>query len=240
MTHHDAQQHLPRAAGANGRYCVVLPAYNAAKTIGPLVQSIKSQGLPVVVVDDGSTDNTAAIAAQHGALVISHLRNQGKGRALRTGFEHALRATYEAVVTMDSDGQHHPEDIPKFIQAAERQHAGIVVGNRMGSAVMPFMRRHTNRVMSRLISALSRQEIPDSQCGFRLIHREVLATVPLRSRHYEIETELLLAASRRRWKTISVPIQATYNNGAVSYIRPLQDTVRFFMLLLRFLLNPRT
>ncbi len=238
MTAHETPHGSPRAAGSNDRYCVVIPAYNAGKTIGELVRSIKDQGLPVVVVDDGSTDNTAAVAAQHRALVISHLRNHGKGQALRTGFEHALRAKYEAVVTMDSDGQHHPEDIPKFIQAAERQHAGIVVGNRMGSAAMPPVRRCTNRLMSHIVSRLSRQEIPDSQCGFRLIHREVLATVPLRSRHYEIETELLLAASRRQWKTISVPIQTTYN-GQVSYIRPLQDTVRFFMFLVRFLLQPR-
>ena len=131
---------------AHDRYCVIIPAYNAAKTIGELVKAVKAQGLPVVVVDDGSRDNTSAVAAQHGAVVISHLRNQGKGSALRTGFAHALRAKYEGIITMDSDGQHQPGDIPRFIQAVERQHAGIVVGNRMENASMPWMRRWANRV----------------------------------------------------------------------------------------------
>ena len=92
----------------SGRYCVVIPAFNAANTIGALVRGIKRQGLPVVVVNDGSADETAPIASAEGAVVISHLRNEGKGRALRTGFEHALRAQYDGVITMDSDGQHDP------------------------------------------------------------------------------------------------------------------------------------
>lgn len=218
----------------NGRYCVIIPAYNAAQTIGDLVKAVKAQGLPVVVVDDGSRDNTSAVAAQQGAVVISHLTNQGKGSALRTGFAHALRAKYEGIITMDSDGQHQPADIPRFIQAGERQHAGIVVGNRMDNAGMPPLRRWTNRLMSRIISTLSRQDMPDSQCGFRLIHREVLATVPLTAQGYDIESELLLAASQRRWKTIFVPIQTTYN-GQASYIHPLRDAFLFFRLVFRYL-----
>lgn len=218
-----------------GRYCVVIPAFQSAKTIGSLVRDIKHQGLVVVVVDDGSTDQTAALAAQEGALVISHLRNQGKGQALRTGFEYALRAQYDGVVTLDSDGQHHPEEILSLIAAGEIQHAGIVVGNRMSNgALMPRIRRLTNEFMSGVISRVSRQQIPDSQCGFRFIRKEVLAGVPLRSKRYEIESEMLLAAAKRRWKIISVPIQTIYQNES-SHIHPFLDTIRFFSLLLRHL-----
>ncbi len=218
------------------RYCVIIPAYQAAETIGALVTDVKRQGWPIIVVDDGSRDQTAHTASAQGALVISHLRNEGKGKALRTGFDYALRSRYEGVVTMDGDAQHDPSDIPQLIQAGEYQHAGIVVGNRMTNGrMMPGPRHWTNRLMSRLVSALIRQHIPDSQCGFRFIRKEVLETIPLRSSRFEIETELLLAASARRWKIISVPIRTIYNRHA-SHIRPLPDAVRFLRLILRYLL----
>jgi glycosyltransferase involved in cell wall biosynthesis len=214
---------------------VVIPAVDAAETIGSLIRSIKARDLGVVVVDDGSRDRTAAIAAGEGALVISHLRNEGKGRALRTGFEHALRARYDGVVTMDGDGQHDPAEIPALIDAAEHQHAALVLGNRLANgASMPAARRATNRLMSRIVSLLARQPIPDSQCGFRFIRREVLESVPLRSRLYEIETELLLGAARRKWKIISVPVRSIYENHP-SRIRPARDTLRFLGVLLRSL-----
>src|SRR3989338_4949416 len=147
----------------SGRYCVVIPAFTSAKTIGALVRRIKHQGFPVIVINDGSSDETAPIASGEGAVVISHLRNEGKGRALRTGFEHALRAQYDGVITMDSDGQHDPAEIPELIRAGERQHAGMVVGNRMATATMPWPRRLVNHLMSRIISLAVRQPIPDSQ-----------------------------------------------------------------------------
>ena len=221
----------------SGRYCVVIPAYQAAKTIGELVHRIKNQGLAVVVVDDGSRDDTAAIAAAEGALVISHLRNEGKGRALRTGFEYAIRERYDGVITMDSDGQHDPVEIPQFIRAGEVQHAGIVLGNRMtNGSSMPPARRRTNALMSTIVSAIARQQIPDSQCGFRLVRKEVLEDLPLRARRYEIETELLLKAASRRWKIVSVPIRSIYDNHP-SHIRPVREGLRFVAIVLRALLR---
>ena len=221
----------------NGRYCVVIPAYQAAKTIGALVGRIKAQGLPVVVVDDGSQDHTASVASEQGALVISHLRNEGKGRALRTGFEYALRSHYDGVVTMDSDAQHDPAEIAQLIHAGEHQHAGIVLGNRMvNGSPMPSARAWANTVMSRVVSALIHQEIPDSQCGFRLIRKEVLESVPLRSKRFEIETELLLAAAARKWKIISVPVRTIYGHHQ-SHIKPLPDAMRFIRLVLRYLMR---
>lgn len=218
----------------NGRYCVVIPAFNSAKTIGSLVRSIKHQGLPVVVINDGSSDETAPIASGEGAVVISHLRNEGKGRALRTGFEHALRAQYDGVITMDSDGQHDPTEISELIRACERQHAGMVIGNRMATTTMPRLRRLVNHVMSRIVSLVARQPIPDSQSGFRLIRKEVLSSLSLTSRHFEIETELLLAAAKRRWKVVFVPVRTTYDSHR-SHIRPVRDGFRFFGIVLRYL-----
>ena len=223
--------------GWHGRYCVVIPAYDVAKTIGDLVQRTKALGFEVLVIDDGSHDRTAALAAERGALVISHLQNQGKGSALRTAFAYALRHDFDGVVTMDADGQHVPEEIPRLLKAGEVQHAGIVVGNRMAdSQAMPASRRWANQVMSRIVSLASRQQIPDSQCGFRFIRKEVLASVPLSADKFEIETELLLGASRQHWKTISVPVQTVYLDQP-SHIRPVRDGFRFARIVARHFLR---
>ncbi|MDP3723633.1 MAG: glycosyltransferase family 2 protein [Candidatus Omnitrophota bacterium] len=219
------------------RYCVVIPTFQSAETIEELVRQVRRQSFAVVVVDDGSRDLTASLASQQGALVISHLRNQGKGRALRTGFDYALRSHYDGIITMDGDGQHDPGEIPKLIHAGELQHAGIVLGNRMADGLsMPPARRWTNLVMSTVVSALARQRIPDSQCGFRFIRKEVLESIPLRTTRFELETELLLAAAARRWKIVSVPIRSIYHNHK-SHIRPVRDALRFLRVILRYVVR---
>lgn len=221
----------------NGRYCVVIPALNTATTIGVLVRRVKHLGFDVIVVDDGSRDQTAAVASGQGALVISHLRNKGKGRALRTAFEYALRSGYEGVITMDSDGQHDPKDILPLVRAGELQHAGIAVGNRLTEgAPMPPVRWWTNHLMSAIVSAVARQSIADSQCGFRFIRAEVLSDVSLRARRFDLETELLFGAAVRRWKIVSVPIRSIYRHHE-SHIRPLHDGLRFLKVVLRHLVR---
>lgn len=220
------------------RACVVIPGYNAARTLGPLLHQIKRLGLDAIVVNDGSTDHTAHVATQEGALVISHLRNQGKGVALRTGFTFALQAGYDAVVTLDGDGQHDPMEIPRLLETATLSQTAIVVGHRVvDGAVMPVSRQWTNRLMSWLISRLTGQRIPDSQCGFRVIRRHVLETIPLSTCRFELETELLLAASRAGWTITSVPIRTIYHQHA-SHIHPVWDGLRFARLVLRYLWSP--
>ena len=223
------------------RICVILPGYNVAHSIGPLIRQIKAMGLDVVMVDDGSADQTAKTATEAGARVLSHIRNQGKGTTLRAGFAYALQAGYDMVITLDSDGQHDPNDIPRLLEEAQQPHAGVVIGNRLDgfAAAMPPVRRWTNRAMSFVVSAVAGQRIPDSQSGFRVIPKEVLIAVPLFTRHFEIETELLLAASRAGWKVTSIPIHAIYDVRQRSYIHPVRDGVRFVCLVLRYLWRPR-
>ncbi len=216
------------------RICAVIPSYNAATTIGPLVHRIKELGLDPVVVDDGSTDATAETASNAGALVMSHLRNRGKGAALRTGFTFALREGYEKIVTLDSDGQHDPAEIPRLLAEAERPEVAIVLGHRViNASTMPKIRQWTNAVMSAIISRLAGQPIPDSQCGFRVIHRQALASMALSTSRFDFESELLLAAARQRFRIVSVPIQTIYERHS-SHIHPLMDSLRFIRLLLRY------
>lgn len=223
---------------ANLKSCVVIPAYNAAKTLSPLIRHIRQLKLDAVVVNDGSTDDTAQVAAAAGALVISHLANHGKGVAIRSGFAFAVETGYDAVVIMDGDGQHDPAELPRFLEEAARDRVAMVVGNRVQERWrMPRIRRWTNQVMSGVVSWVARQDIPDSQCGFRVIRREVLEQMRLSSRHFDIETELLLAASRGGWRISSIPIHAIYENHS-SHIRPIVDGLRFVRLVLRYLLLP--
>jgi rSAM/selenodomain-associated transferase 1 len=210
------------------QYCAVIPAYQNDATIGSLVSAVRRQGLAVAVVDDGSRDRTAAIAAGHGAVVLRHASNAGKGCALRRGFAYALREGFDGVLTMDADGQHSPDDIPALLRVAAEHPAAVIIGNRMRApAEMPWVRRAANLLGSAIVSAVSGQSIPDSQSGFRLVPRGVLEAMTLRSTRYELETELLLAAAAAGAGILSVPVKSVYD-GQRSHVRWWRDLPRFF------------
>ena len=214
--------------------CVLIPSYNVSSSIGGVVKDVKAMGLEVIVVDDGSTDDTERAAADNGAIVMRHVKNLGKGASLKEGFDFILRMTsFDFVIIMDGDGQHSPKDIQKFIVHAREQNDDIVIGNRMGfTRGMPIARKLTNRIMSSVLSVLCRQRIPDTQCGFRLIRRGVLEKIKLESSKYDLESELLIKASRRNMKIASVPVESIYRDE-LSRIHPVKDTVRFMNLLLK-------
>jgi glycosyltransferase involved in cell wall biosynthesis len=214
--------------------CVIIPTYNEAKAIGGIVKEIISKRkFDVVVVDDGSSDKTGKIASDNGAVVIYNKTNLGKGFALKQGFKYALDNGYNEVITMDGDGQHHHEDLDNFINAAQDADVAIVVGNRMlGIENMPFVRKITNKTMSSVISLVCKQPVPDSQCGFRLIKREVLEKINLKTDKYEIESELLIKAAKLNHKIKSVNIRTIYS-GQKSQINPFVDTFRFIKFILK-------
>ncbi len=219
------------------RTLVVIPCKNLEDEVGDVVRGVLglNLGLDVVVVDDGSTDATSEAASRAGAVVLAHDVNLGKGAALRTGFEYAVENDYDAVVTMDGDGQHDPGAIPDFLDALENSGADIVIGTRMHAVGdMPGLRVWTNRTTSRVVSALSRQNIPDSQSGYRLIRVRVLRDIAgaLVTTRYDTESELLIRAARRGYRISSVAIESIYT-GTVSHINPFIDTLRFIRLVVR-------
>ena len=217
------------------RVGVIIPAYNEEKTIGGLVGKVTRYVDKEVVVDDGSGDNTSEEAERAGAVVLTHKNNQGKGASLREGFQWALKENLEAVITMDADGQHNPDEIPLFLQKAEEREAGIIVGfRRMSLKNMPLVRLLTNKATSFIVSRLSGQEIPDSQCGYRLIKREVLRNVDLETSKYDTESEILLKASKKGFKVKGIPIKTIYSS-IKSEINPFTDTLRFIRLIIRSL-----
>lgn len=220
------------------RICVLIPVLNEAQAIGAVVSSLRAQDLDVVVIDDGSTDDSGAIARQNGATVIRHDVKKGKGQSLRDGFRYALEHGYDGVITMDGDGQHDAADIKQFLRPAAKERPGMVVGNRMvNPRGMPCVRYLTNRFMSSLISRACGQRIPDTQCGYRYIDSSVLREVPLACDDFEIETELLMKSSKQGFRIESVPVMTIYRDEE-SKINPWKDTVRFITYFIKELRSP--
>ncbi len=211
------------------RQCAaVIPCFNEAANIGEVVAGVRRHLPSVIVVDDGSTDDTAARAAGAGAEVIRHTANRGKGAALQTGWGHAHKREFGWALTMDGDGQHSPEDIPAFFARAENSGASLVIGNRMNqSEGMPWLRRQVNRWMTRRLSHRVGAPLADSQCGFRLVNLDALSRLQLAANRFEIESEMLVVFLATRHKVEFVPIQVIYKS-CPSKIHPLVDTWRWF------------
>ena len=212
----------------------VIPAFNEEKHIGDVVRRTKAKLNHVLVVDDGSKDGTAAEARTAGAELIVHPQNRGKGEAIRTGLRYWLERQSDWIMILDADAQHRPEEIDRFLDIAPRSEARMLVGNRMNDlSRMPLVRRIVNRYMSKRISRLCGQDIPDTQCGFRMLHRQVIPEMLDGADRFDYETEMLIKASRKGFRIDSVPITTVYCDE-VSSIHPVRDTLRFFKLMRRY------
>jgi glycosyltransferase involved in cell wall biosynthesis len=216
--------------------CALIPAFGEAATIAEVVTGVRPHVQAVVVVDDGSSDDTAARAESAGADVLRHPQNRGKGNAVRTGLTHILERPFSHVLLMDADGQHRPEDAPRLIAAAVETDAEVVVGERVfDKSQMPRSRYYSNTIGSRALSSFIGSSIKDSQSGFRLIRCDALRGISLTATGYEIETEMLIKLARRGIRMTGVPVTLSY--GAKSKLRPIRDTTRtcFLAVYYRFL-----
>jgi glycosyltransferase involved in cell wall biosynthesis len=184
-------------------------------------------------VDDGSRDGTADVARTFEAPVLSFAANRGKGHALLAGFD-ALKDR-DAVITLDADGQHPPERVPAFVSAAH-DGADVVLGRREFDRSMPLARRAANALSSTWAGAIAGTRISDSQCGFRLYARRVLAHVPVRATRFEVETEMAVRAARLGFRVAEVEIPTVYG-GETSHIRAHRDVPRIVGMLARLSLE---
>jgi len=196
----------------------LVPAYNEGPRIASVVAGALAH-LPVVVIDDGSTDDTADRATAAGAAVVRQVPNQGKGAALREGFRHALEHGADAVITLDADGQHDPAEIPAFLAAYEQGHPGLIVGAR-DFRRMPLVRRLSNTLGGALFSAAVGRRIPDNQSGYRLIGRRLMtALLDSREDGFAFEVEMIARCIALDLPIAWVPIRTIYA-GEPSHIRP--------------------
>lgn len=203
----------------------LIPAYNEAARILPVIAATRAH-LPVLVVDDGSRDNTAALAEEAGAEVLRQVPNQGKGAALRAGFRHALEQGYDAVITLDADGQHAPDEIGRFVEAFSQTQGDLIIGARQ-FRYMPTVRRISNTLGTVLFSWAVGQHIPDNQSGYRLLSRRLMAAVlDSNEQGFEFEVEMITTCIVRGFQLEWVPISTIYA-GESSHIQPWKHLTNF-------------
>jgi glycosyltransferase involved in cell wall biosynthesis len=211
------------------RWCVLIPCLNEEAAISSVIQSVLAQGVPVIVVDDGSDDRTPEIVRALPVTLLSHPQRSGKGEALRTGFREAMRQGFDAVLTMDGDGQHLASDIPRIAAAAQRYPNHIVIGARLlEREQQPKGRRRANAVADWGISWACAQPVADTQSGQRWYPRAALDLVDLPAENFVFEAAILIAASREKGLgVVSVPIASRYQGEfRISHFSPVRDVTR--------------
>lgn len=213
--------------------CALIAAYNEAAHVADVVQATARHASPVVVVDDGSVDETSANARAAGAVVLRHDQNRGKGSAIRTGLEYVLAQPCTHVLFIDADLQHDPAEIATLVNRATRGAGDFVIGEReLRKHAMPAARFYSNVIGSRILSRFIGADVADSQSGFRLIRADLLRKLHFTSTGYEIETEMLIKLVRAGARLERVTVQRLQYQGTRSKIRPFRDTFRTCMLAL--------
>jgi glycosyltransferase involved in cell wall biosynthesis len=210
---------------------ILIPAYNAARYLPELVSRIHrvADDSDVLIINDGSSDNTAEILGNLDVPYLINDLNQGKGYTLKRGYDYAAEKGYDYIITIDADLQHLPEDIPRFMDEAGR--ADICIGTRkMELSIMPFARWFTNNLTSLIISVFSGRRIRDSQSGYRMMAADLLRQVRVNSVKYDYESEILFQTGALGARVAEIPIATVYE-GSHSYINPLIDTGRFIKLI---------
>jgi glycosyltransferase involved in cell wall biosynthesis len=217
---------------------VVVPVFNEEPTVGNVIDRLQrvlsGVGLryEILVVDDGSIDHSAQVALQRHVKVYRLKQHLGKGYALRAGF---FKANGNLVATIDSDGSHLPEELPQLLQPLLAGQADLVIGSRFlnnGKGTTRKINKVGNHLFNRLIHTLTSTPISDSQSGFRVMTRQVLKSMWLKSGTYEIESEMLVKTARRRFRILEIPISYEQRTYGRSGLDPLQDGLKILVSIL--------
>lgn len=222
---------------ARATVCAVVPAYRAAETVGEVVRGARRHLDTVIVADDGSGDGTAAAARDAGAEVVVLPENRGKGNALRVLFAEARRRGFSAVVALDADGQHDPDDIPAFLAVHAQDPGAVVTGSRLGDGAAIPAHRHNSMLVARFyISLAANRFVEDTQCGFRLYPLYVVESMALLKERYVTETELLIKAGDSGRRIVSLPIRAHYPPGFRTHFRSVPDVAAISVYVISYIM----
>ena len=189
---------------------IVIPAFNEEGRIVSVIKDVRKKGLPIIVVDDGSSDKTCDIAKKEKVTVLRHKVNLGKGAAMKTGAKAAFQLGADAVVFIDSDGQHKAADLSKFIKAIEKGKFEVVFGSRNLKAGVPLVRYLGNKFASFLVSLLFGISVSDLICGYRALTKKAYAKIEWESAGYAVETEMVIKTGKYGLKYCEVPVAAVY------------------------------
>ncbi len=228
----------------SGSIAVVIPVYNHAGTIAAVIRKTLSHNLPVIVVDDGSTDNTyEAVQSIPGIQVLRHRKNRGKGAALLTGMREVV-GKYRWAICLDADGQHNPDDIPDLIAALPADRAAVIIGKRRGMETAPWTSRFGRKFSNFWVWVSGAALLADSQSGFRIYPLPEIPNLDVAAKRYQYELEVLVKAAHRGIGTIEVPVSVNYApmGQRISHFRPFRDFMRntatFSRLITRRVISP--
>lgn len=211
------------------RPALLIPAYDCAATLGAVVTGARAHQLPILVVDDGSQDDTAAVAHSAGAAVVQHSRNRGKGAALLTGMRALADRGHTHALTMDGDGQHLPREIPTLLATAAEDPGAIVIGvRRRGDQKIAGINIFGNRFANLCVRSAAGVPLPDTQSGFRVYPIATMLRLPTQGEHFEYESTSIIYAARARVPLRSIPVDVYYPPIAQrhSHYRKVVDTIR--------------
>ena len=209
--------------------CAVIPTYNNGRTVADVVRGVLRNGLPVIVVDDGSTDETAQALEGLDIHLVRHPKNRGKGIALKTGFEEARHLGYKFALTIDADGQHNPDDIPALVAAAGEK--TLVIGSRnIAADGMSSGSTFANKFSNFWFTVQTGRKLPDTQTGFRVYPLENLPSLKLLTARYEAELTLLVFSAWKGLRLVPVPVRVYYPEDRVTHFRPFADFFRISVL----------
>lgn len=213
---------------------VIIPVFNEEPTVGNIIErarkTMEGTGLPyeILVADDCSTDNSLKVSLRNNVKVLSLKEHMGKGYVLRLGFK---KAKGDIIVTMDSDGSHHPEELPKLLEPILKDEADFIIGSRFLNEDNVFQKKVNKigvQLFNFLVKVLTKQNSSDSQSGYRAFRSSLFKKVNLKSKGYEIESEMLIKAIKRGLKTKEIPIRFEQRTYGKSKLDPLRDGVKIF------------
>lgn len=206
----------------------VIPCYEGQSTVAQVVHQLKQlrPQMPVIVVDDGSTDDSAAFAESAGAVVVQHPRNLGKGSALKTGLARAAALGAQTAVTLDADGQHPAKEAIRLAECSEPADCLLLGVRDLRAASAPRLNRFSNGFSNVFVSVFSGKRLKDTQCGLRRYPVQATLALGARSSGYGFEAEVILRAARQRWRIVGVPVDVIYPAGAMSHFHAVRDPAR--------------
>lgn len=211
---------------------ILICAYNEKRHIRKVVNSCLKKLKNVVVVNDGSKDNTLNELRKTKAKIINQKINQGKGEALKVGFDYFIKKGFDYAILLDGDGQHDPKEIPEFIKEINKGYDLIVGCRKKRHSKMPYIRRFANFFSSILLSSKTRVWIKDTQSGYRAINLNLLKNIKLKRKRYDLESEILIKMAEQKAKVKCITIKTIYSDET-STIHPVKDTLRFFRVLFK-------
>lgn len=219
---------------------VIIPAFNEEKNIKNVIRKCKEYIQKIIVIDDGSSDNTSQIAKNEDTIVIINRENLGKTDSLKKGFRKGTDESADIFLLLDADGQHNPDEIPLFLEKIHEGYDLVIGARKFRPELMPKIRILANAVSSYLVSLICGVKIKDSQSGYRALTREVVEEITITSSRFQADTEMIVKAAKHGFKVGFVPIETIYHPEAKSKVHQFIDPLRFIFLITRLAFYKKT